>query len=349
MAELEPEVATATATKAKARRTPAKARQAESDALEKLSAAGSDDDGTEKASEGTGEAMTAAGGDTLPPESGAPRAEDEPAVVVETEDKIDLSEAAHLTAIERMEAQASEYDVDQRSLVPDVRDFLLDQIKSRPKPWAATSNGEQHDVAAACEHAAVELVRKVVEAIRADPKSDPIRCLLVGFADKGDDIKVELRVKALSAEETVAAVIGLHKAKSKHVLLTVASVDDYRQDNREAALDDDEPPLDFEASVAGRALDDETFGATLGGDDIEVPEEPEIARTGTQMLVDNHGLCDVQVNLETGMIEGRMAGDDTFSIDVREATPAELAAERDRIADFTDDDQASGGGGEEAD
>ncbi len=126
--------------------------------------------------------------------------------------KYDLTESAHQTAIERMEQNATDFVIDERSLVPDVRDFLLQNIKDRPKPWAATSNAEQQDVAGACEHAAVELVRKVVEAIRSSGATDPIRCLLVGFADKGDDIKVDLKVKAIDAEDTLKAVMSLHKA-----------------------------------------------------------------------------------------------------------------------------------------
>lgn len=249
--------------------------------------------------------------------------------VAREESKVDLSETAHVGAIERMENIATEYDIDQRSLVPDVRDFLLDQIKARPKPWSATSKDEQHDVAAACEHAAVELVRKIVEALAADQTRNPIRCLLVGYSDKGDDIKVDLKVKALSIEETTGAVVALHKAKGKHVLVTVASVDDYRGDGREAELMEDQPPLDFEADPLPPHPSDDS---DLAGD--EVPAGEAIVRTGDVIDVSDVEGCEARVNVSTGMIEARRPNSDEFDIDVREATPAELAAERDRTADF---------------
>lgn len=157
------------------------------------------------------------------------------------------AEAEHLTAIERMEQAATDFQLTSEALVFDVRDFLLEQIKVRPKPWSATSSGEQRDVAAACEHAAQELVRKVVEAIRADGR-DPIRALLESYSEK-DGLKASLKVKTFSEEESLAAVVGLHRAVGKHVLIIVASADDYKGGEREPEILPDEPGLQFEAGT----------------------------------------------------------------------------------------------------
>jgi hypothetical protein len=53
-------------------------------------------------------------------------------------------------------------------------------------------------------------------------------------------------LKAFSEEETLAALIMLHKAQGKHVLISAASVDDYRG-NLGPSIEPDEPALDFEA------------------------------------------------------------------------------------------------------
>lgn len=153
-------------------------------------------------------------------------------------------EEQHTTAIDRMENMATEAELDVKFLVNDARDFMLDQIKVRPKPWSATSQAEQRDVAAACEHAATELVRKVVEALRSEDVA-PIRAVLESYSEK-DGIKATLKVKTYSDDEGLAAVVGLHKAQGKMVLVTVASVDDYRGD-RAAETDPDEPGLGFES------------------------------------------------------------------------------------------------------
>jgi hypothetical protein len=243
---------------------------------------------------------------------------------------LDLSEGAHTTAIERMEQNATDATVDSRSLVPDVRDFILQTIKDRPKPWAATSNAEQRDVAAAVEHAATELVRKVIEAVRSAGSVAPIRCLLIGYADKGDDVKIDMKLKVVDPADTTKAIVALHEAKGKHVLVTVASVDDFRTDGREAELDDDEPPLNFEAGHPGD--DSDLAGETC----------PPMVTTGD--TVDG---VEFRVNLKTEMVEALPEGCDRDTegdwTDERPATPEELAGERQRVADFDDED----GSGEE--
>ncbi|APZ81798.1 hypothetical protein vBEliSR6L_33 [Erythrobacter phage vB_EliS_R6L] len=154
------------------------------------------------------------------------------------------AEGEHSTAIDRMENMADELDIDTDEMVFDVRDFLLDTIKARPKPWSGTSQAEQRDVAAACEHAAKELVRKVAEAIAANGTS-AIRVLLTKV-NMGSDIVISGKVKTFGEEEEDAAVLALHRAIGKHVMLTRASADDYMGGEREAATDADEPDFGFE-------------------------------------------------------------------------------------------------------
>lgn len=152
--------------------------------------------------------------------------------------------AEHASAVDRMEMIADELELTSKALVFDVRDFLLDTIKSRPKPWSATSQAEQRDVAAACEHAGRELVRKIVEAVAAHGV-DPVRVLLTKI-NIGDDIVITGKVKTYSDEEADKAVGILHHARGKHVMVTVASVDDYAGEGREADTEADEPGFGFE-------------------------------------------------------------------------------------------------------
>lgn len=232
---------------------------------------------------------------------------------------------SHETAIERMEANSTNATIDVRSLIPDVRDFILQTIKDRPKPWATTPKDEQADVAAACEHAATELVRKCVEAIRSGGAVAPIRCLLVGYSDKGDDIKIDMKLKVANPTDTTKAIVALHEAKGKHVLVTVASIEDYRADGREAELDEDQRGMNFEAGPIDDHPDDDS---DLAAEDLEP---------------DTDGDAGCRTNLKSGMRErlaaDQAAGDeDAVWEEVREATPDELAAERERTADFGADD-----------
>lgn len=154
------------------------------------------------------------------------------------------AEGQHTSAIDRMETMADDLVIQTDEMVFDVRDFLLDTIKARPKPWSGTSQAEQRDVAAACEHAAKELVRKVVEAVASNGVQS-IRVLLTKV-NMGTDIVISGKVKTFGEEEEDRAVLQLHRAIGKHVMLTRASADDYSGEGREADTDPDEPDFGFE-------------------------------------------------------------------------------------------------------
>ncbi len=174
--------------------------------------------------------------------------------VRQAEAGLDLSEEAHNGAIARMEAMATETEIDSASLISDVRDFLIDQIKCRPKPWSATSRAEQIEVASSCEHAGKELIRKIIEQVAAGGR-ESVRVLLTKIAI-GDDIVITGKVKAFESSAEEQAVHTLHHARGKHVLLTVASLDDYNGQSRPAETMPDEPPLNFEAGPGEHPKDD---------------------------------------------------------------------------------------------
>lgn len=240
-------------------------------------------------------------------------------------------EAEVSTAIDRLDTLADEIDLgdDAAAIVATATEWGIELYKHRPKPWSELSQSEQRDVAAGIEHNMKELVRQIVEAVARNGRS-AIRCLLVGFTDKGEDIKAELKVKALSIDETELAVLGLHRARGKHVLLTVASADDYAGVPARDHSEPDQTALGFEAGSDEHPTDDSDLVAAAE------PPALELAQTGNQMLVPNQGLCEIRVNLKTGMIEAKAEGRDDFDIDVRAATSVELAAERDRQADFAE-------------
>lgn len=235
----------------------------------------------------------------------------------------DLSEETHNKAIEEAEAAASAVNFDTRSLVWDLRDAMLEQYKRRPRPWGGLSQAEQRDVAAALEHAAQEFTRKAVEAIAAGGQQ-PVRVLL-NKVNLGDDIVISGKVKTFSEEEEDEAVMLLHHARGKHVMLTVASKDDYQEGQRDPETDADQNELEFEA------------GAPPPSDDSDLAGEPafdDLCRTGDQVEVGDNGLCELTINLQTEMVEAKPVEGDGGRFDVRAATVAELAAEREKRADF---------------
>lgn len=245
--------------------------------------------------------------------------------------------------IERLESAADAVEFDGDTLVFDARDAVLEFVKRMPKPWGITPFDQQQDIAAAAEQFGKDLVRKIVEAIASDGRTS-IRALLVKY-DEGDDIKVTLKVKPFDEAESEAAIVGLHRARGKHVLITVASADDYAGERRDPDLQPDAPELSFDAGndedLAGGGDDYRRVNVKTGyierremegGDWIEVERATldELREAGDGLF---------RVNLKSGMIENLPEGGDADSDkawnDVRAAEPAELAAERERLqADF---------------
>lgn len=188
------------------------------------------------------------------------------------------AEGEHTLAVDRMAKMADDLVLTDKSLVFDVRDFLLDVIKSRPKPWSGTSQAEQRDVAAACEHTAGELVRQIVEKVATHAAEvEPVRVLLTKVA-LGADIVVTGKVKVFDPDEVDEAVLTLHHAVNagKFVMLTPAGIDDYKSDGREAETDPDEPGLEFEA---GDHPDDDSDLADEPDDDGEFDESEQTEET----------------------------------------------------------------------
>ena len=249
--------------------------------------------------------------DQLPGDGGAREAEVETAIdkVGNLADTIDLGE-------------------DQGKVVAETAAFFLELYKHRPKPWGELSQAEQRDLAAQLEHNAKELVRHVVEAIARDGR-DSIRALLESYTEK-DGIKATLKVKTYSEDEALAAVIGLHKAQGKHVLITVASADDFATEPMQDASEPDQPALGFEAGSDEHPDDDRDL--------VEAASDPEDLRDGDgAAFAGENGR--VRIDLKRSWIQFLPDGDEDEEAnwqDMREAKPSELAAERERTADFAE-------------
>lgn len=154
-------------------------------------------------------------------------------------------EAEVLATTDAIESAATDAPLDLSTLVGDLRDFVLNLFKNKPKTWKELSNAEQRDLAAATEHTSREIIERIVDLIRTDGKVDPIKAILESYAEK-DGIKAVVKIKAFDEVGTLAAVAGLHKAVGKMVLLTPASAEDYRDQREEPEFDADQPDLEFD-------------------------------------------------------------------------------------------------------
>ena len=161
------------------------------------------------------------------------------------EDNAGLHEAEIQTAVDRMSAIVDDMPFDPSTLQGDVRDCIVEVIKTRPKPWSQLSENEQRVVIQAAEYTAKKIVENAVDAIMSAGKDDPVKAILESYTEK-DGIKVTLKVKTMSEDDSLQAVQALHTARGKMVLLTKASPADYAGQRGDHPIDPDQPGLEFE-------------------------------------------------------------------------------------------------------
>lgn len=170
-----------------------------------------------------------------------------------------------LPAVAKIEELAADFEISElRYIVADSRDLVLAMIKEMPKLWGALPEAKQYDLARGIENGISEMVQRIAEAV-ASREAQPIRAFLESYNEK-DGIKAVLKLKPASEAEELQAVIGLHKAKGRMVLVTPADADDYRAE-RKAKTDPDEPGLELDPDPPEHPDDDSDLAGE--GDDTD--------------------------------------------------------------------------------
>ena len=171
------------------------------------------------------------------------------------EENAGLHEAEMGTALSRMEAVVEDCEFDPDTLMGDVRDCILEIIKTRPKPWGELGAGEQQDVVRSVEYASRNMISRAVDSLASLGKQDPVKAILETLSEKKDGtIEVKLKIKTTTDEETAAAFLALHHSRGKMVLVTKASAEDYSGQRGDAPIDPDQNGFEFEG---GNDLDRE--------------------------------------------------------------------------------------------
>lgn len=244
------------------------------------------------------------------------------------------SEEDHITAFERrvdrlMEI-VEEAEFESGTLVGDIRDTNLEIFKNRPKAWSQLSAGEQGDIVRALEAAAKKVLRKLVIVI-AEEDDVSVHATLKGYAVDGDTFK--LKVVAKGDEETAAE---LFRMDGHEVIMIRADARQHHGQRKDAEIQPDQPGLVFSDGGAPKEIvstppADNSDLAEAGGPEPteEVEDDPPEVTVLDKLDVNE------RVNVKTGMIERALEGGENGDFeDVREATAEELAAERERTADF---------------
>lgn len=161
------------------------------------------------------------------------------------EDQAGKHEAAHEAMLATLEAVAEDSNItsaDLKQLVAVNRDAMIEVFKHRQKPWGQLSAGEQGDVAKALEHASKILVRKIVVILAAQNRPH-VRAKLEGYGEDSG-VKIKLSLAAMTPEDQSTAILLLHGAVRKEVLIVTADAEAHAG-AKKAKIEPDDPELKF--------------------------------------------------------------------------------------------------------
>lgn len=232
-------------------------------------------------------------------------------------------EEAITAETDRLDAIGEEAELNLGTLGHDITQAALDIYRTRRFRWDEMSQSEQRDIATHIDYAVKVVMRRAVRLIAANGR-DGILAKLEKFADKGGEITLNMKIAA--ADESV--IVALHRASNKEVMIIAADAADLL---RPKAENDAKDELQFEAGSDDHPADDSDLAGPQGA--------AEIVRHGDMIeFAGDEGAA--RIDLDTGVIELECKGDDGepefYRVDFRPATPEELAAERERIADFVE-------------
>lgn len=133
-------------------------------------------------------------------------------------------------------AEEKAADLAAATLMGDIRDFMLDRIKTQKKPWVAMTEDEQRDEIYAAKTAADRLVREVVHIISAQGRK-----VITGVLDQ---VTVKKEVKAVvTFPKTDQARHELIDSQGSHVLIVVAGTEEFSGEKAPAKPDPNQGDL----------------------------------------------------------------------------------------------------------
>lgn len=152
--------------------------------------------------------------------------------------KID-KETGEITETPGASGQGDDYlDVATPTMSGDIRDFLLDRLKTMQKPWEQMTENEQSDVIHAATEASLNLVKRVVVLVASEGRKAIVGNLLQ--VTRKDTIKA-----VVEFAKTDQLRHELFDAQGTAVLLVVADTSAFIGEKGEAKANPDQAALDI--------------------------------------------------------------------------------------------------------
>lgn len=162
--------------------------------------------------------------------------------------------------VEKIEAAAEAFSPIVKALAGDLRDFMLDLVRTLPKTWAQMSENEQTARSHAISNACRKVVREGVSLLETDERTTiEVGLEEVNFKTKG--ITAKLGVHAFEPWIRHALV----DAQGKDILIVVADAAQYMGERAPARVDKQQPDLPLVGDAEKKV--DAELDTIIAGDD----------------------------------------------------------------------------------
>lgn len=139
-----------------------------------------------------------------------------------------------------------DFDPDLDTLMGDMRDAMLQRIRTLKKPWAQMSEGEQYDCANGIELAAKDMIRKTVRLL--NKFEWPHAVVELGEVKIGGTKGIEAKITCSNIALN-RNVLGEHVGTQ--IMLLMVDSDTFMAERAPARVDKDQPDLPLDGAVGG--------------------------------------------------------------------------------------------------
>lgn len=174
-------------------------------------------------------------------------------------------------ALARLGESIDRMEMSGGSLVVDMRDKVLELLKSHPKGWGHMSQGARRDAANMIEQIVQKTIKEASGIIAAMDRPS-IRAVM-GNITIGDKVEAKFKLAALPEDQMADTLARLYHLKGKAVMIISADDQGFYHAKR-PAVEPDEPGLPFSQDADGdREEGGEGSDADNAGEEVEEEED----------------------------------------------------------------------------
>lgn len=197
--------------------------------------------------------------------------------------------------------------IDAYKMQHQLRDNLLDVMRTMPNVWQKLTEAQQRSLAKRCHEFSAKVVYQAAHAVAGlGHKSMGALLKEVKFGEKGTDVKIAA-IDDVNAADPLALDFELVRFQGKNVVIVFVDPATYNEDATDAKIDAQEPPLPMGEAHPAQAKVDVVAAGETEKELVEPDADP--APTEAEQVADARGPVEGRQMENTGKRKAKAAAD----------------------------------------